>query len=73
MKILVTGVTGQLGHDVVERLTSLGHDVLAPTRAELDITDQVKIIEYFEYNTVEAVIHCAAYTAVDKAQEETTV
>ena len=73
MKILVTGVTGQLGHDVVERLTSLGHDVLAPTRAELDITDQVKIIEYFEYNTVEAVIHCAAYTAVDKAQEETAL
>lgn len=70
MRILVTGVTGQLGHDVAEKLTSLGHEVLAPTHVELELTDQVKIIEYFEYNEVEAVIHCAAYTAVDKAEAE---
>lgn len=70
MKILVTGVTGQLGYDVTKRLLSLGHEVLAPKHDELDITDGVKIIEYFEYNKIDAVIHCAAYTAVDKAEAE---
>ncbi len=71
MNVLVTGASGQLGSDVVAELKKRNVDVLAPTHAELDITDQVQILEYFEYNTVDAVIHCAAYTAVDKAQEET--
>ena len=71
MKVLVTGVTGQLGYDVARELKRRGHRVIAPTHEKLDLTDQVKIIEYFERHTVDAVVHCAAYTAVDKAQEET--
>ncbi|MBR5976535.1 MAG: dTDP-4-dehydrorhamnose reductase [Clostridia bacterium] len=70
MKVLVTGVSGQLGYDVAKELKRRGHKVLAPKRDSLDLLDQVGIIQYFEYNKFDAVIHCAAYTAVDKAQEE---
>ena len=70
MRVLVTGVTGQLGYDVAKELKMRGHEVVAPTHEELDLTDQVGIIQFFKDNKLDAVIHCAAYTAVDKAQEE---
>lgn len=73
MRILVTGVSGQLGHDVAIELSRIGHQVLSPNHSELDITDQSAINDYFCNNTPDAVIHCAAYTAVDKAETEIDV
>lgn len=71
MKFFITGVNGQLGYDVKRELLERGYtDILAPTREELDITneDDVKkmIVEY----RPSVIFHCAAYTAVDKAEEE---
>ena len=71
MRILVTGVGGQLGHDCSIVLGDRGHDVLAPSHSELDICDPGAVDSYFDDNRPEAVIHCAAYTAVDKAEDET--
>ncbi len=70
MKILVTGANGQLGHDVKNVLNCRGHVVCAPTRSEMDITDHVAVDRYFDRIQPDAVIHCAAYTAVDRAEEE---
>ena len=71
MKILVTGSSGQLGYDVVRVLEGKGFDVLAPKRAEMDITDGESVDSYFYEHLPNAVIHCAAYTAVDAAEDET--
>ena len=70
MKVLVTGATGQLGHDVCEELSKLKIDTLSPTHQEFDITDMTKVYDYLEKERPDAVIHCAAYTAVDRAQED---
>ena len=70
MKILVTGVGGQLGHDCVIALKKRGHDVIAPTHSEMDICDRGAVGSYFDNNRPEAVVHCAAYTAVDLAEDE---
>ncbi len=70
MKILVTGAQGQLGHDVVLRLNQLGHEPFATDRSTLDITDSQQVEAFFEAEKPDAVIHCAAYTAVDKAEAE---
>lgn len=71
MKFLVTGINGQLGYDVKQELIDRGYsDILAPTREEMDITkkEQVeKIVLDYQPNII---FHCAAYTAVDKAEEE---
>jgi len=74
MKILVTGVAGQLGHDVVvaaqdEGITAVGIDLV-----DLDLTNEAAVQTYFtEHNDFTAIIHCAAYTAVDKAEDEPDV
>ena len=70
MKVLVTGGNGQLGYDVMKQLNSVGIDYLGTDRESLDITnkEQVKRV-IIDYNP-DAVIHCAAYTAVDKAEDE---
>ncbi|MDD6807585.1 MAG: dTDP-4-dehydrorhamnose reductase [Oscillospiraceae bacterium] len=70
MKIFVTGVTGQLGYDVKKELLNRGHEVICPTREELDLTDMNSVFVYMDEQRPNAVIHCAAYTAVDKAQKE---
>lgn len=64
MIVLVLGATGMLGRDVVATLTDLGHNVLAPTRAELDLTGD------FTLPACDRAINCAAYTAVDLAETE---
>ena len=69
MRILITGAKGQLGSDVVSEATARGHMVLAPSHGELDITDGTATEEYFRINKPEAVIHCAAWTDVDGAEE----
>jgi len=71
MKILVTGINGQLGHDTALVLTERSLKVLAPTRSEMDITNRSAVRSYFEKTKPDALIHCAAYTAVDKAEDET--
>ncbi|MBE5943303.1 MAG: dTDP-4-dehydrorhamnose reductase [Lachnospiraceae bacterium] len=88
MKILVTGVAGQLGHDVVNELVSRGHiaigsdisdkysgieDGSAVTTAKyisMDITDAETVRARVIYEQPDAVIHCAAWTAVDAAEED---
>ena len=74
MKVLVTGANGQLGHDVVNELRKRGHEAITTDIAGemdylLDITkdevvDQVRLI------APDAIIHCAAWTAVDAAEDE---
>lgn len=86
MRVFVTGVTGQLGHDCVIELLSRGHDVIAsggrPREAltenavldapyvRLNITDEKAVRETIERIRPDAVIHCAAWTAVDAAEDE---
>lgn len=70
MKVLVTGVNGQLGYDVVKELEKRGHQAVGVDRKEMDLTSTQQIKECIENVNPEAIIHCAAYTAVDKAEEE---
>lgn len=70
MKVLVTGVNGQLGYDVVKELKKRGHQAVGVDRKEMDLTSTEQIKECIETVNPEAIIHCAAYTAVDKAEDE---
>jgi dTDP-4-dehydrorhamnose reductase len=69
MKILVTGVKGQLGYDVVNELEKRGHEAIGVDIEEMDITDAKAVREDITAASVDAVIHCAAYTAVDAAED----
>lgn len=69
MKILVTGVKGQLGYDVVNELTLRGIEAIGVDVDDMDITDPQQVRTVIENANVDAVIHCAAYTAVDKAED----
>lgn len=68
--ILVTGTTGQLGHDVIRELSRRGEDFLGTTRVELNLADPDAAKKFILEKKPDAVIHCAAYTAVDKAETE---
>lgn len=70
MKIFVTGVKGQLGHDVVNELEKRGHEAVGVDIDEMDITDQRAVDSLISQVKPEAVIHCAAWTAVDAAEDE---
>ena len=70
MKILVTGVTGQLGYDCVKQLKEAGHEAQGVSSKEFPLTEPLKMEAYLRKFKPEAVIHCAAYTAVDKAEDE---
>ena len=88
MKVFVTGVGGQLGHDVVNELHSRGLDAvgsdIAPTYSgvqdgsavttapyfPLDITDQEAVAQVLSQVKPDVIIHCAAWTAVDLAEDE---
>lgn len=73
MKVLVTGVKGQLGYDVVKDLEKRGHQPIGVDRDEMDLMDNEAIRTFIMNLKPEAIIHCAAYTAVDKAEEEVEV
>lgn len=73
MRVLVTGVKGQLGHDVVEELEKRGHAAVGVDIEEMDITDAAGVERVITEADVEAVIHCAAYTAVDAAEDNVDV
>ena len=68
--VIVTGVTGQLGYDVADELDRRGEKFIATTRDELDLDDEKSIKDFITRHSPSAVIHCAAYTAVDKAESE---
>lgn len=70
MKVLVTGATGQLGWDVMKELEKRGIDCRGTGSKDLDITDWNAVMQYIGTYRPDAVIHCAAYTAVDKAEDE---
>ncbi|MEC1719105.1 dTDP-4-dehydrorhamnose reductase [Schinkia azotoformans] len=70
MKILVTGYTGQLGFDIVQRGINLGLNMVGIGSKDLDITNRVEVIDYVKEMNPDAIIHCAAYTAVDKAEDD---
>jgi len=72
VRIMVTGSTGQLGYDTAAELRAHGHSVLAADRGELDLTDEMAVRAYLDAYRPDAVIHCAAYTAVDQAEQERT-
>ncbi len=68
--ILVTGSTGQLGSDVVKELLKRGYSTLSPNRSELNLCSEDNIRNYILNSNCEAIVHCAAYTQVDKAEDE---
>lgn len=69
MRILVTGVKGQLGYDVVNELEKRGHTAIGVDVEEMDITDGSAVEKEMKADDLDAVIHCAAYTAVDAAED----
>ena len=82
MKVFVTGIGGQLGYDVMKELAKRGHecigsDILDKEKIkqpceyrQLDITDELAVNNVIGEVCPEAIIHCSAYTAVDKAEDE---
>lgn len=88
MKVFVTGVAGQLGHDVMNELAKRGHEGIGSDMApeysgiqdgtavtgmpyvSLDITDKAAVEKTIEEIAPDAVVHCAAWTAVDLAEDE---
>lgn len=78
MKVLVTGTSGQLGFDVMEELKHRGHDGIGADRHEtkadfehviLDITDAGRVMEIVSEIKPDVIVHCAAWTNVDGAEE----
>lgn len=69
MRVLVTGVNGQLGHDVLERLAALSIPARGVDLADFDLTDEKAVLNYVTGYAPGCIVHCAAYTAVDKAEE----
>ena len=70
MKVFVTGVRGQLGHDVVNELIQRNHEAIGVDIEEMDITDGNAVHKVITSAAPDAVIHCAAWTAVDAAEDE---
>lgn len=69
MQILVTGAAGQLGTDVIAELQKRGHHAVATDTDTMDITDSAAVAAVFKKEKPDCVIHCAAYTQVDAAEE----
>ncbi len=73
MRVLVTGVKGQLGYDVIAELTKRGHEAVGVDIEEMDITDGESVNKVIGEAAPDAVIHCAAWTAVDAAEDEENI
>ncbi len=70
MKVLVTGFAGQLGHDVATELANRGINCIAADKADFDLTNKESVFGFVGACNPDVIIHCAAYTAVDKAEED---
>lgn len=70
MKVLVTGANGQLGYDVIKELQKQNIECFGATRKDFDIIDFKATENFIIKYMPDVVIHCAAYTAVDKAEDE---
>lgn len=70
MKVLVTGANGQLGYDVIKRLEEKKIEYLGTDRDTLDITNEDDVKRVIKDYSPDVIVHCAAYTAVDKAEDE---
>lgn len=70
MKVLVTGVTGQLGYDVTKELERRHIEYKGVSSRDMDLTDADAVRNVIHAYHPDAIIHCAAYTAVDKAEDE---
>ncbi len=70
MRVLITGGSGQLGYDIAKLLEENNTMMYAPTHEEMDITDRDSVMKIFDSFKPDVVFHCAAYTAVDKAEED---
>ena len=71
MKVLITGRDGQVGQALYRLLAPTTHFVtIAPSRQQLDITDQKAVMAYLSTQLPDLIINCAAYTAVDQAETE---
>lgn len=73
MKVLVTGVKGQLGYDVVNELMKRDIEAIGVDIEEMDITDAESVHKVIMNAAPDAVIHCAAYTAVDAAEDNVEI
>ena len=73
MKLLVTGVKGQLGHDIVNECKKRNIEAIGVDVEEMDITDSKKVEEIIKSGNYDAIVHCAAWTAVDTAEEEVDI
>lgn len=69
MKVLVTGVKGQLGYDVMNELAKRGYEGVGVDVEEMDITDSEAVDKVIKESDVDSVVHCAAWTAVDAAED----
>ena len=70
MKVLVTGVKDQLGFDVMKRLAALNIEARGVDYTDCDLTDGPSVMALVRGESPDAIIHCAAYTAVDRAETE---
>ncbi|MBK6547992.1 MAG: dTDP-4-dehydrorhamnose reductase [Arcobacter sp.] len=68
--ILVTGSNGQLGSEIKELSSNYNYNFFFTTRDDIDITSKDSIKEFCQTNSINVIINCAAYTAVDKAQTD---
>jgi dTDP-4-dehydrorhamnose reductase len=69
MRVLITGAAGMLGQDVVAAANGAAHEVIAPPYGELDITDADAVTSFLKDATPDVVVNCAAFTAVDLAED----
>jgi len=70
MRVLVPGAAGMLGSDVVAVAGARGHDVVALTRSQLDVTDDAAVDETVTAAAADVIINCAAFTDVDGAEAD---
>ena len=73
MKVLVTGVKGQLGHDVMNELALRGYEGVGVDVDEMDITDEAAVRRVIGEVRPDSVVHCAAWTAVDAAEDQVDI
>lgn len=70
INVLVTGSNGQLGSEIKELSSNYNYNFFFTTRDDIDITSKDSIKEFCQTNSINVIINCAAYTAVDKAQSD---